>query len=67
MIITGDLDYDVLKQVIGPVNHSRLLTTGNILGRFWVSKHSFRKKQSDLQESQDHCLLHCVCLCSYVV
>ena len=43
MIITGELDHDVLKQVIGPVNHSRWLTTGNRLARSWVSKHSYRK------------------------
>ena len=43
MIITGELDYNVLKQVIGPINHSRWLTTGSSLCRLWVSKHGLRK------------------------
>ena len=43
MVITGVLDKDVLKQVIGPVNHSRWLTTACRLCRLWVSKHSLRR------------------------
>jgi hypothetical protein len=43
MIITGELDHDVLKHIIGPVNHSRWLTTGCRLCRCWVSKHGLRR------------------------
>ena len=43
MIITGELDYEVLKQVISPVNHSRWLTTACRKCRIWVSKHGLRK------------------------
>ena len=43
MVLSGDLDHDVLKQVVGPVNHSRWLTTACRLCRLWVSKHTLRK------------------------
>ena len=44
MVTNGVLDKDVLIQVIGPVNHSRWLTTACRLCRLWVSKHSLRRK-----------------------
>ena len=49
MIITGELDHDVLKQVIGPLNHSRWLTTACRLCRTWVSKHGIRKNSRTYQ------------------
>ena len=43
MIQTGDQDHDTLKQVVGPVNHARWLTTACRLCRLWVSKHTLRR------------------------
>ena len=43
MIITGHLQINILKQVVGPVNHSRWLTTACRLCRIWVSNHGLRK------------------------
>lgn len=43
MIVSGELNHDVLKQVIGPVNHSRWLTIASRLCRLWVSKHNMRR------------------------
>ena len=49
MIITGELDYDVMKQVIGPLNHSRWLTTACRLCRLWISKHGLRRNTKTFQ------------------
>ena len=43
MILTGNLDMSVLKQIIGPLNHSRWLTCASRICRVWVSKHNLRK------------------------
>ena len=43
MISTGNLDQDVLKQMIRPLNHSRWLTTARRLCRLWVWKHNLRR------------------------
>ena len=43
MILTGDLDVCVLKQVMGPLNHNRWLTCARRICRIWVSKHKIRR------------------------
>ena len=47
MLISGELDFDVLKQVIGPVSHSRWLTTACRLCRTWVSKYGLKKNSPE--------------------
>ena len=43
MIRAGNIDYNALKQVIGPLSHSRWLTAASRICRVWVSKHGLRK------------------------
>ena len=43
MIVTGNINHNFLKHIIGPVNHARWLTTACRLCRLWVSKHGLRK------------------------
>ena len=47
MIRTGHLDHNVLKQVVGCLNHSRWLTCASRLCRLWLSKHSFRRNSKN--------------------
>ena len=42
MIHTGEVDEDLLRLVIGDVDHSRWLNTGNRIERLWVSKHGLK-------------------------
>lgn len=43
MIRTGNIDHNVLKQIIGCLNHSRWLTTASRLCKLWVSVLPFRR------------------------
>ena len=43
-IRTGAVSVDLANMDIGPVNHSRWLTTANRFMRLYVSKHGFKGK-----------------------
>ena len=44
MIQTGTVDPDLMELAVGPISHSRWLTTANRILRLYVSKHGLRGK-----------------------
>ena len=59
MIITGEIDWDLIYDAIGKITHSRWGTTANRLGRLWISKHGLTGE--DLQNLRAIVTI-CVCL-----
>ena len=57
-IRAGELPKDLALLEIGPVSHSRWLTTANRLCRMWVSKHAWLQRTKP-EQFQAHSGIHC--------